>query len=133
MTKNSFVAFIPSTQNENYRVAFGNCGTGHNVQFIELEYTDGGILIHYHTYKCEEYKEISKQKYLEFQKGSPNFFSLFYGTAILTNLLNAFGSYGCDYLHKPDCDCNACSILPNNLYILKDNAITGFKSYFEKI
>ena len=131
MSKDSFCAYVPSTSIENYRVAIGYIGSLAEIHFIEIEYNDDGVLIHF--YNSKECKEITKQKFLKFKSNSEERYYVFDSNEKFINLLKEYKNQGCDYLHVQDCNCDACNLLPNNLYIFSFDVIRIVKMLFEQV
>ena len=132
MDVKSFVSYISGINNTNYSLAVGLCCSWEYTRFIELEYTDNGIIIHYYNYNCNEFHEKSKQKYLQYKTNSAERYSEFYCNIELIKLLKAFTKMGCEYHHTQSCDCGACCLLPKNLYIFSFDVIKIVKKLFEQ-
>ena len=135
MIKESFVSFIPSKNNENFKVVIGNCGKWENIQFIELEYTDSGIVIHYYNYNCLDYQARTKEKFRKFQSESFILecelrFVTSNGNELLDTVMNSFNKQGCDFIHEQDCSCIACSLIKDK-YCYRTDTINKVREKFE--
>lgn len=131
MKNESFVAYIATTNNENYRVAFGHFENLEETQFVEFEYTYYGVFIHYYCNNCKECQAKTKDKFLEYKSNSEERYNEFNSNNKLKDLLMEYTKQGCDYQHTQDCNCDACNLLPNNLYIFSVDVIKVVKNLFE--
>lgn len=117
--RDSFVAYKSCSiiESEKYLVAFGHCGTLEVIQFIEIEYTDNGEIIHFYDIRNEKIEE----KYKSFQpenseKDCITILEKFCGNEKLNKLLDNYKKLGCDYVHEPDCRCVACENFKGTIY-----------------
>jgi len=117
--KDSFVAYKSCDNNdtEKYIVAIGHCDASEVIQFIEIEYTDEGEIIHFYDSSNEEmdqkyktYKNVGTlengiDKYIEFS-----------GNKDLQILLQLYKDQGSDFEHKLNCSCPACDYCKFTIY-----------------
>jgi len=117
INKNSFVAYNSYNNDKRFIVAIGHCGALNDIQFIEIEYTDEGEIIHFYDSSNEELSE----KFEAFKKASSveNCFDKyveFFGNDKLRTLLELYKEQGCDYEHTLNCSCVACNTYKFTIY-----------------
>jgi len=112
MEKDSFVAYTESIDKGSYRVAIGNCSSWEKTQFIVINYTDLGTIIHYFD---NSNLEKLKQQFQEFvshitHKECKNEYKFFRGNEKSKEVIEKYKSLGVEYIHATDCKCEACLI-----------------------
>lgn len=117
--KDSFVTYksCNNDDTEKFIVVIGHCDTSRVIQFIEIEYTDKGEIIHFYDssnketeQKYEAYKNVGAldnciDKYVEFS-----------GNEDLQILLQQYKKQGSDFEHNLNCNCVACSHCKFTIY-----------------
>lgn len=117
--KDSFVAYNSCKSNgtERFIVAIGHCGVLNDIQFIEIEYTDEGEIIHFY----DSSNEGLEEKFPTFKNGSTiencfNEYVEFPGNDKIKELLQFYKDQGSDFEHKLNCSCTACSNYKFTIY-----------------
>jgi len=116
MSKNSFVSYIFC--DNNYRVAFGNCGSWSNTRFLEIEYTNLGEVLHYYGIN---HKDL-EQKFRIYtsvitDRENKKEYQFFNGNEKLKDLLNQYDKLGNDFDHPVNCNCIACNSFFSTMYM----------------
>lgn len=117
--KNSFVAYnsVNNDGTEKFIVAIGHCTTTDEIQFIEIEYTDEGEVIHFFDTSNEEFEEkFNALKNVSSEENCFNEYVEFPGNDKLKALLQSFKEQGSDFEHKLNCTCAACCIYKFTIY-----------------
>lgn len=119
LKKDCFVAYNSCNNNDTgkFIVAIGQCAVSEEIQFIEIEYTDNGEIIHFYDssneeteQKFEAYKNVGAfdnciDKYVEFS-----------GNKNLQILLQLYKEQGSDFEHNLNCSCPACDYCKFTIY-----------------
>jgi len=117
--KDSFVAYYSykSNDTERFIVTIAHWCSLNDIQFIEIEYTDEGEIIHFYDLNNEELEEkIKNFKKDSLVENSFNEFVGFPGNDKLKELLQFYKDQGSDFEHKMNCSCAACSNYKFTIY-----------------